>query len=383
MSEMRMKIEFEELPFWQNVQSAPGAYSTMPFALEWSEEGFIKQMPVQDNQKRVVGQYVDPEYKFITTPPGSSAWGNRLGDAKLDLIRSFVPSLEGLSIMEIGAGSTYTAEKMLDAGARSCMIVDPAIKGAEQDPRIGIVREYFSKDIAKGKSFDLVVSINCLEHVEDPSSLLRDVRDILKQSGGTAFFSFPEISRQLLNGDLNSLLHEHINYFTKNSVENLMRKNGLRILKSETVKDSINLLLDVDSLCPESRTSEYMDEVYVAMPLHFQNSIRRVKTLLTDAVRYGERIAVHGATNGANNALFLAGLGGADNIFIFDGDELKTGRFLPLCPNPIQNTNTSEYRAFSKVYVSTLTFFEEIKRTLIAQHGFEDDQILPLFEGKK
>ena len=182
---------------------------------------------------------------------------------------------------------------------------------------------------------------------------------------------------------MNSLLHEHINYFTESSVENLMCKNGLRIHKNETLKDSINLLLGVDSLCPERRTSEFMDDVYVDMPLHFQNSIRRVKTLLTDAARCGERIAIHGATNGANNALFLAGLGGAGNIFIFDGDELKTGLFLPLCPNPIKSTNDSEYRAFSKVYVSTLTFFEEIKRTLIARHEFEDDQILPLFEGKK
>ena len=99
MSEMRMKIEFEELPFWQNVQFVPGAYSTMPFALEWSAEGFIKQMSVQGNQRRVVRQYANPEYNFITTPPGSSAWGNRLGDAKLDLIRSFVPSLGGLSIL--------------------------------------------------------------------------------------------------------------------------------------------------------------------------------------------------------------------------------------------------------------------------------------------
>ena len=73
MFEMRMKIEFKELPLWQNVQSVPGVYSTMPFALEWAEEGFIKQIPVKENQRRVVGQYSNPAYNFITTPPGSSA----------------------------------------------------------------------------------------------------------------------------------------------------------------------------------------------------------------------------------------------------------------------------------------------------------------------
>ena len=71
------------------------------------------------------------------------------------------------------------------------------------------------------------------------------------------------------------------------------------------------------------------------------------------------------------------------NIFVFDGDELKTGRFLPLCPNPVRHTNDPEYRSFSKVYVSTYTFFEEIKKTLIVQHGFEEDQISLLFEGTK
>lgn len=383
MPDMRLKIEFAELPFWQNVQSAHGMYSTMPFALEFSEEGFIKQMPVEDNQRRVVGQYSDPKYKFITTPPGSSAWGNRLGDEKLELIQSFNTSLEELNVMEIGAGSVYTAEKMLDAGASSCTIIDPAIKDAANDPRICLLREYFSKDICKGKTFDLVVSINCLEHVEDPSSFLKDVRDILLQSGGKAFFSFPEISKQFSSGDLNSLLHEHINYFTKSSAENLMRNNGLRVLKSQIVKDSINLLLEADFGYPENIASEFMDDVYLGMPLHFQHSIRRLKTVFIDAARCGERIAVHGATNGANNALFLTGMGQNSTIFVFDGDELKTGRFLPLCPNPIRHTNDSEYRTFSRVYVSTLTFFEEVKKTLIAQHGFEEDQISPLFEGKK
>lgn len=247
MPDMRMKIEFAELPFWQNVQSVPGMYSTMPFALEFSEEGFVKQMPVEDNQRRVIGQYSDPTYKFITTPPGSSAWGNRLGDEKLELIQSFNISLEELNVMEIGAGSVYTAEKILDAGASSCTIIDPAVKGATtNDNRISIVKEYFSKDVCKGKTFDLVVSINCLEHVEDPSSFLKDVRDILLRSGGRAFLSFPEISKQFSCGDLNSLLHEHINYFTKSSAESLMRNCGLRVLNSQIARDSINLLLEAD-----------------------------------------------------------------------------------------------------------------------------------------
>lgn len=92
-----------------------------------------------------------------------------------------------------------------------------------------------------------------------------------------------------------------------------------------------------------------------------------------------QRVVFHGATNGLNNFLYLAGLADRSDISVYDGDASKTGRFLPTCPQPILAAGDESYRRADVVYISAMTYFDPIARFLMQHHGLSAAHIEGLF----
>lgn len=378
MSNITMTLNFPDIPLWQGVQLIPGNYRSLPFALEWDKHGFAKQSADEIQKKQIIDQYSNCDYQFITAPPGYSPWANSLGDKEVQFILRSCGDFTGKKVLEIGAGSLYLGERILEQGAVQYVIMDPAVKEKSKDTRLEVVEKYFSKDLCANQRYDVVICLNCLEHLEEPYKFLCELRWLLNKSNGCAILVFPDISTQFGNGDLNALLHEHISYFTLSTAEQLMRNSGLRVLAKETNSDCLRFLVVAQEEFIVS-FPEYMDENYIRMPNHFQTSMKKFRNILRGAMSRSESIAIHGATNGANNALYLAQMGQYEHIRIFDGDETKAGKFLPLCINPVKHSASSDYRDYSTVYVAALTYFDAIKKELMQKHHFTEDQIVPLF----
>ena len=117
MSRLNLDLKFEKLPYWRGIITKPTDVQVMPFALTWDPRGFIRQVAISENQRNVINLYASDEYQYITAPPGASLWANRLGDAAIDFVKSKYGSVTGKKVLEIGAGSLYTANKLLEAGA--------------------------------------------------------------------------------------------------------------------------------------------------------------------------------------------------------------------------------------------------------------------------
>ena len=71
--------------------------------------------------------------------------------------------------------------------------------------------------------FDLVLSFYALEHVAEPRSFLNTVHRLLKPNG-TAYIIVPDVFRNI--GDF--LVADHVNHFTKVSLENACRSLGFK-----------------------------------------------------------------------------------------------------------------------------------------------------------
>ena len=78
--------------------------------------------------------------------------------------------------------------------------------------------------------FDAIFSFNCLEHIPDPGTILRDIRAVASSKDARIGLIFPETRRQLAVGDFNVLLHEHLNYFTTASIRRLFTNAGFSII---------------------------------------------------------------------------------------------------------------------------------------------------------
>ena len=82
----------------------------------------------------------------ITSPPGSSVWGNSLAESITGLIKTH-GDVSNKNILEIGGGTLFSAKTLVENyGAASVTIVDPALPDGSVDKRIKIRKEYFDAE---------------------------------------------------------------------------------------------------------------------------------------------------------------------------------------------------------------------------------------------
>lgn len=146
--ENKTEIAFKGLPLWENVQEFPRPPKRLDFSLGWDSRGFIRQTTSQDILDGICYSYNKSAYSFITQPPGTSSWANRLGDEYIHFIKTAYGSLSGKSVLEIGAGSLYIAERLVkEENIKNYMIFDPTIKEITDNPKIEIY-SYFTPQMA-------------------------------------------------------------------------------------------------------------------------------------------------------------------------------------------------------------------------------------------
>jgi 2-polyprenyl-3-methyl-5-hydroxy-6-metoxy-1,4-benzoquinol methylase len=93
------------------------------------------------------------------------------------------------SVIEIGCGSGYGTRRLLDAGAAQVVgfDLDPAsidaARRAHPDPRLRFdVASATALPVESG-AYDLAVSLEAIEHVEDDDAFVREARRVLRPSG--------------------------------------------------------------------------------------------------------------------------------------------------------------------------------------------------------
>lgn len=103
--------------------------------------------------------------------------------------------------------------------------------------------------------------------------------------------------------------------------------------------------------------------------INFEKNFYYANDNIRQALEIGDTIAFHGATNGLNNFLFLSGLSDFDGFLLFDGDDNKTGKYLPTCRTSIRNAKDDSYKKVDRVFISAGTFFDEIKQSIMSEHA--------------
>lgn len=121
---------------------------------------------------------------------------HQINPLRLEWINSFVP-LAGLQVLDVGCGGGILADAMARKGATVTGIdlATKALKVAQlhaleaQTPRVQY-REISAEELAAEApgQFDVVTCMEMLEHVPDPSSVVRACSTLVKP-GGWVFFS--------------------------------------------------------------------------------------------------------------------------------------------------------------------------------------------------
>ncbi len=371
-----MQVNVGNLPVWMGPQDKPG-FITLPFTLG-IERGLVRLILPPADLQRITDEYGNDAYGFITSPPGTSGWGNRLGDWYFNMLAKQVGSLTGKRVLEVGSGTLYIAEKVVrELGAESFIACDPALRDKTDLPNIEVYRQYFTWERFKDRPIDLVLSINTLEHIPDPFAHLTEIRRLLEPNNGTFFVVIPDCTRGFRAGDVGICVHEHLSYFTPETLTNVLMACGFVVTWIHNEEDTIIATAHPgQAAAPESDLSHVSEEFLTIFEAEFRRKLDMARQLIDEHRQ--KRLAIHGCSVNLNNTLALLGIQSDPHITLFDGDSNKVGKYLPAFDTPIRASTDEVYRTMDAVIVSAMTYYDEIAKFLVSYHGIPADKIYPI-----
>ena len=151
-------------------------------------------------------------------------------------------SRTGLDVLDVGCGFATTSQEIQKRGNRVVGIESSAEAVAVARKRIGEVIEADLQHAGAlgGRTFDVIIFADVLEHLAWPVGILRRFSELLKQDG-TVIVSLPNVGLWsvrlgLLFGrfayaDTGVLDRTHLRFFTRGSAVAMLREAGLEPLR--------------------------------------------------------------------------------------------------------------------------------------------------------
>ncbi|MBX3117430.1 MAG: class I SAM-dependent methyltransferase [Fimbriimonadaceae bacterium] len=272
----------------------------------------------------------------------------------VDYFKDFVQQVEqrqgsGMSVLDIASNDGSLLEQFLLRG-HTVLGVDPAenLANASADRGVPTQVDYWSPELANslGPSFDTIIAMNVLGHVASPLEFLTACKAALKP-GGNVYIQTSQ-SRMVVNGEFDTIYHEHHSFFTAKSFRELAHRAGFSVVGATRVPvhGSSYLWTLAEGLshcevaCQEMIDQEEADGFYdPATYERFADKVRRTAQVIHAQIaafrRQGYRVIGYGAAAKANTFLNYAGL---DLDGIIDDNPLKVGlktpgRNIPILPS--------------------------------------------------
>jgi hypothetical protein len=199
--------------------------------------------------------------------------------------------------------------------------------------------EIFRKAIGSDKKAKIITAIGMFYDMEDPNQFIRDSEEALDKEG--VFIAQLMTSKKMLEkNDVGNICHEHIEYYSYESLRRLFEGNGLEIFKVE--ENSINGgSYRLFARKYRNGSVEYPEHLTQADYLEFAGRIEKNKQDCVDLIRglnqQGKRVYGYGASTKGNTILQYYGLNPREIKGIAEISKEKFGKYtvgtdIPIIP---------------------------------------------------
>jgi 2-polyprenyl-3-methyl-5-hydroxy-6-metoxy-1,4-benzoquinol methylase len=266
-------------------------------------------------------------------------------------------------ISEIGAGGCYILNKLKKEGYNVAAI-DPspiAIKKGKE-LNIEVIPDFYPSQNSIPKS-DLITHYDVLEHVTDPEDFLRKHSNDLN-AGGLILFAVPDCTSYINSGDISMILHEHLNYYDSESLQNVVEAAGFEALEIKKA-DYGGVLYCVAKLKshndwePKSGTSKF-----TAFCDKYNNLKEKVTRYINEGTSNGNTLGCYIPLRALP---YLSILGIKENIRFFDDNSGIHQQYFDGFAVPVENRNDLLMRPVSHVLILSAAFGDKIKNNILQQ----------------
>ena len=226
--------------------------------------------------------------------------------------------------------------------------IDPSADGFKDnyDPEINLIIDFFSEKKINNmlgeetnKKFSLITSFAMFYDVKDPNKFCKSIKNLLDKDGiwVCEFSYFPLLLKNLT---YDQICHEHVAYYTLKTFNNIVSKNGMKILdfslnninggsievvcakkENKTISDrkKINEIIKKENLIDNTS--------YKKFNLRIDNVKKTLRILINNLKR--NTIYGYGASTKGNVVLNHCKINSKILPYICDGNIFKHGKYTP------------------------------------------------------
>lgn len=353
-------LEISDLPLCLGPMDTPhnpaGLPDVTPFRLEVNNQlGRLEQA-----QDSALDGVLKRGYQLgieMGTPSDSTELGRPYVDDFVRFIQSCGPTRG--SLLEIGAGTGFLSKCLIDAGWKVTSLEPGKGYQARWDHHgVNVINDFYPSQRVTGQ-FDAIIFYTVLEHIKDTKTFLEGVKSQLRP-GGQIYLSVPDCSEEIVSCDPSILLHEHFQYFTKESLVSTLAEAGFRatvevgkfgrsLYAAGTVAGSDRDL----KVCPGDTTGL---DLYIS-------GVVKIRDALTNKV---EDWLARGNVGIYCPARMLNCIPPSKGLLFYDDASALQGKYYPPFLEPISDRNTLLQDPPPTLLIASRTFGEKIKGQLIA-----------------
>lgn len=354
-------LEFKKLPFFIGVLGSPenkGFPLSLSFVLEFDRNsGLIVQRYSKEREALLMDVY--KKGSLISTNLGQGNFGvARAEDALKHLLKNCRLPINESCFLELGCGNGYLLHRLKLLGAKKVLGCEPGPAGREGEKKYGIeILNSFYKPELFNEKFDLIFSYGLLEHIHNPLEIIISFSSCLKENG-KIFVAVPNCENKLRLGDVSILSHEHWNYFTRQSLKNLLIRSNLSDVETAT---GVNEAMIYGWGTKAGRNQKVAGSIDLDREFFyaFCAKIKKILPMLQERIdtldREGRTLGLYGGG--------LKAVGLLKHKFeprFFDGDIAKHGKFFPGFKNPIESPRNLITAKVDELWIMATDYDKEI-----------------------
>ena len=291
-------------------------------------------------------------------------------------------------VLEIGSNSGPFIDNF---GKVDSICVEPCSNFAEVTEGMGYktyiefwTTELAKEIISKDGYMDMIYAANCICHIHDLDDTFNGVKELLSPSG-VFVFEDPSLLRILENGSYDQIYDEHPHVFSVIALDNLLRRNGLKIFSVDNLSvhggsNRIYVSHIDNGLVGDSVRQNINEEMVFGLDNFqtyeiFADRVKKSKDTLVRSLsnlrRNGKKIMSIGATAKSTTVFNYCGIGTDLIDVITDTTKDKQGMYSPGVHIPVVPRDSINLNDYDYAYLGAWNFKEVIadKEREFVQNG--------------